>query len=93
MTRYFSGHEVKFLADNTIETTADKSFMGFELLGVVFQASLAVKELVLKHASILTDKAHKIEWIFNIPTFREFTADGSRAISAIKYLNGISFTD
>ena len=109
MTQYFADNGGKFLSDDIIETEADRSFVRFEPIGVVFlimpwnfplwqamraaiPAMVAGNGIVLKHASIVTGTAVKMEEIFNTPLFRIIRAGGSRALSAIKYCDGVSFT-
>ncbi len=109
MIQYFIDNGKKFLSDDIVQTEADKSYVKFEPIGVVFlimpwnfplwqamrgaiPAMLSGNGIVLKHASIVTGTALKMEQIFDTPLFRVIKASGSRALSAIKYSDGVSFT-
>ncbi len=55
-------------------------------------AMTAGNGIVLKHASIVTGTARKIEEIAGTELFRTIVAKGSSALDAIKYSDGVSFT-
>lgn len=83
---------VKFEPLGTIFLVMPWNFPLWQAMRAAIPALLSGNGIVLKHASIVTGTAQKMEAIFDTPLFRIIRAGGSRALSAIKYCDGVSFT-
>ncbi|SJK84229.1 aldehyde dehydrogenase family protein [Cuniculiplasma divulgatum] len=83
---------VRFEPLGTVFLVMPWNFPLWQAMRAAIPAMVAGNGIVLKHASIVTGSAKKMEEIFNSPLFRVIKVSGSRALSAIKYSDGVSFT-
>jgi acyl-CoA reductase-like NAD-dependent aldehyde dehydrogenase len=83
---------IKFEPLGTIFLVMPWNFPLWQAMRAAIPAMIAGNGIVLKHASIVTGFAMKMEEIFNSPLFKVIKVPGSRALEAIKYSNGVSFT-
>ncbi len=68
------------------------NFPLWQAMRAAIPAMIAGNGIVLKHASIVTGSAVKVEEIFESPLFRVIKVPGEGALKAIKYSDGVSFT-
>lgn len=83
---------VRFEPLGTVFLVMPWNFPLWQAMRAAIPAMVAGNGIVLKHASIVTGSAKKMEEIFDSPLFRVIKVSGSRALSAIKYSDGVSFT-
>ncbi|MHB1439389.1 MAG: aldehyde dehydrogenase family protein [Cuniculiplasma sp.] len=83
---------VRFEPLGTIFLVMPWNFPLWQAMRAAIPAMVAGNGIVLKHASIVTGSAKKMEEIFGTPLFRVIKVSGSHALSAIKYSDGVSFT-
>ena len=83
---------VRFEPLGTIFLVMPWNFPLWQAMRAAIPAMVAGNGIVLKHASIVTGSAKKMEEIFGTPLFRVIKVSGGRALSAIKYSDGVSFT-
>lgn len=83
---------VRFEPLGTIYLVMPWNFPLWQFMRAAVPAMVAGNGIVLKHASIVTGSALKMEEIFDTPLFRVIKVPGSKALSAVKYSDGISFT-
>ncbi len=83
---------VHFEPLGTIYLVMPWNFPLWQFMRAAVPAMVAGNGIVLKHASIVTGSALKMEEIFDTPLFRVIKVPGSKALSAVKYSDGISFT-
>ncbi len=76
----------------TIYLVMPWNFPLWQAMRAAIPAMIAGNGIVLKHASIVTGSALKMEEIFNTPIFKVIKLSGSKALSAVQYSDGISFT-
>ncbi len=83
---------VRFEPLGTIFLVMPWNFPLWQAMRAAIPAMIAGNGIVLKHASIVTGSALKMEELFNTPLFRVILVQGSKALSAIKFSDGVSFT-
>ncbi|MCL4323446.1 MAG: aldehyde dehydrogenase family protein [Candidatus Thermoplasmatota archaeon] len=83
---------VRFEPLGTVFLVMPWNFPLWQAMRAAIPAMVAGNGIVLKHASIVTGSAKKMEEIFGTPLFRVIKVSGGRALSAIKYSDGVSFT-
>ncbi|MCL6014112.1 MAG: aldehyde dehydrogenase family protein [Candidatus Thermoplasmatota archaeon] len=83
---------VRFEPLGTIFLVMPWNFPLWQAMRAAIPAMVAGNGIVLKHASIVTGSAKKMEEIFGTPLFRVVKVSGSKALAAIKYSDGVSFT-
>ena len=83
---------VRFEPLGTVFLVMPWNFPLWQAMRAAIPAMIAGNGIVLKHASIVTGSALKMEELFDTPLFRVILVPGSKALSAIKYSDGVSFT-
>lgn len=83
---------VKFEPLGTIFLIMPWNYPLWQAMRAAIPAMVAGNGIVLKHASIVSGSARKIEEIADTPLFRTIISPGSSALESIKYSNGVSFT-
>ena len=83
---------IRFEPLGTVYLVMPWNFPLWQAMRAAIPAMIAGNGIVLKHASIVTGSALKMEEIFNSPLFRVIIVPGSKALTAIKYSDGVSFT-
>lgn len=83
---------VKFEPLGTIFLIMPWNYPLWQAMRAAIPAMVAGNGIVLKHASIVSGSAKKIEEIADTPLFRTIISPGSSALESIKYSKGVSFT-
>lgn len=83
---------VKFEPLGTVFLIMPWNYPLWQAMRAAIPAMAAGNGIVLKHASIVTGSAKKIEEIAGTPLFRTIISPGSSALESIKLADGVSFT-
>ncbi len=83
---------VHFEPLGTVYLVMPWNFPLWQAMRAAIPAMVAGNAIVLKHASIVTGSALKMEEIFGSQFFKVIKVPGSKALNAIKYSDGVSFT-
>ena len=83
---------VHFEPLGTVYLVMPWNFPLWQAMRAAIPAMVAGNAIVLKHASIVTGSALKMEEIFSSQFFKVIKVPGSKALNAIKYSDGVSFT-
>jgi len=68
------------------------NFPAWQVMRAAVPALAAGNAVILKHASIVTGTSLMLEELFGLDVFRSTVARGETALSAIEYVDGVSFT-
>ncbi|MEM3794237.1 MAG: aldehyde dehydrogenase family protein [Thermoprotei archaeon] len=68
------------------------NFPAWQVMRAAVPALAAGNAIILKHASIVTGTSLLLEQLFNLEVFKSTVARGETVLSAIDYVDGVSFT-
>lgn len=68
------------------------NFPAWEVLRAAVPALIAGNSILLKHASLTSGTSIMLQEIFDLPVFRSTVTRGNNAQTAIKFVDGVSFT-
>jgi acyl-CoA reductase-like NAD-dependent aldehyde dehydrogenase len=83
---------IRFDPLGTILLIMPWNFPAWQVMRAAIPAMAAGNTVLLKHASIVTGTSLKLEEILGSDIFKSTICRGSVALSAIKYVDGVSFT-
>lgn len=83
---------IRFDPLGTILLIMPWNFPAWQVMRAAMPAMAAGNTVLLKHASIVTGTSLKLEEIVGSDIFKSTVCRGSVALSAIKYVDGVSFT-
>lgn len=83
---------IRFDPLGTILLIMPWNFPAWQVMRAAIPAMAAGNTVLLKHASIVTGTSLKLEEILGSDIFKSTVCRGSVALSAIKYVDGVSFT-